>query len=81
MKQRVVHLPAEIVMADVEQILAHVPKDLAVPTTDGVEQEQAIAAVDASRVTAPPVTEDVGQNLAHVLKDLAVPHSEFVEQK
>jgi hypothetical protein len=73
-------------MADVGQTLAmsHVLKDLAVPSTGGVEQEKTIAASDAGPVTV-PVTQraDVGHMLAlsHVLKDLAVPNTIGVEQE
>ncbi len=50
---------------------------------DGVEQEKAIAALDAGQDTAPVIVRvDVDQNLVyHVLKDLAVLQKESVEQK
>jgi hypothetical protein len=70
-------------MAGVEQALAyHVPKDRAVPSSDGVEQDKVIASMGASRITAPVITgADVDQALAyHVPKDLAVPNSDGVEQ-
>jgi hypothetical protein len=60
-------------MADVDQALAHVLKDLAVPNGDGVEQKQTIAALDASRAMALVTAKaDVDQTLAHVPKDPAV---------
>jgi hypothetical protein len=64
----------------VDQASAHVPKDLAVPHSDYVEQDQAIVAADASQDTA-PVTADVDQSVAHVPKDFAVPKPDSAERE
>jgi hypothetical protein len=59
-------------MTDVDQRLAHVPKDLAVLGTGTVEQEDTTASMDASHITVPVIGSAVDQTLAHVPKDLAV---------
>ena len=40
--------PAELAVTNVDQSLAHVPKDIAVPNPDSAERETAIVAMDAS---------------------------------
>ena len=61
----------------------HVPKDLAAPNLDCVEQEQGIVALDASENTAPVTTTqaDVDQTPAIVPKDIAVQKTDGVQEE